>query len=236
VIDSLAGDRSIPRAIDGYDAAFEEWLLPSTADVFAVGYDLSPGYGRSAAQIAEGLATVAPHTLALLEDAGVDVFDAFAAEDLPQRRSLATRFADWLGRRWPGPVAELARYEAAIADCRRNPLASLGTGVGAGLAEGVAVVTADVDVVALAEATEAGTAVGVATAGELGVAVEGSPVPYTPSAVLVGRDAEGLVLADVEPEVARALLAGEEIPAAIAEELARAGLVVATAWPFVKPP
>lgn len=110
----LAGSLDVGAAIAGYRALAEDFELPSPEDAFAVGYDLPDGLGRSARQIADGLATVCPGTLALLGDAAPDTIARFVATDPLVRVPLGRRFAAWLAEGDNPDAAELAALEAAV--------------------------------------------------------------------------------------------------------------------------
>jgi hypothetical protein len=121
LVDTLAGDFDLARAVAGYRALHEEVESPTPEDVFAVGYDLGigGGLGRSVAQIEAGLRTCVPATLdALARDGDVGALVArFVAEDGLVRRPLGHRFADWLAPQTglPARACTLARVEATLA-------------------------------------------------------------------------------------------------------------------------
>jgi hypothetical protein len=90
----------------------ENW--PSPAELFAVGYELPSGHGSSRLQIEEGIASACPNTHAALGRQGATVVEAFAAEDRPERSPLGRRFARFMARTQPGPLADMASVEASI--------------------------------------------------------------------------------------------------------------------------
>jgi hypothetical protein len=114
LLNALAETLDPAPAIEGWRALTEDFELPPAEEVFAVGYDLAPGIGRSARQIGEGLATVCPCALSLLPDP-TRTIDAFTAADPWVRQPLGERFATWLAGALPGDdPAELAALEAAV--------------------------------------------------------------------------------------------------------------------------
>ena len=60
--------------------------LPGTEDVFAVGYDLPGGYGRSVPLVVEGIQSACPATAELLGRRRADLVKGFVDQDAPQRR------------------------------------------------------------------------------------------------------------------------------------------------------
>ncbi len=108
-----AFEATLNHVVTAYEALHADYELPSPEDVFALGYPLVRGYGRSVSQIRAGLATVCPQALAALgpdADAVVRAFVQSGAED-PRRTPLGVRFAAFVARSGAG---ELARLEAAI--------------------------------------------------------------------------------------------------------------------------
>lgn len=115
LVERLTDDSgALPGVVTDYCALHEDFYVPDPADLLAVGYDLPGGYGRSAAQIAAGLAQTCPETAARLGDDLEPLAAAFVCEDAPERAPLARRFASWLTRHDTGAVADLAAYEAAV--------------------------------------------------------------------------------------------------------------------------
>ncbi|MGM0575660.1 MAG: hypothetical protein ACQEXJ_08020 [Myxococcota bacterium] len=118
MVDRLAHEPSeatVGEVVAGYAALFDEWVLPDPEDVFAVGYDLPGGVGRSVRQVAEGIPTACPRTWEALGSDVLDVAADFVRVEEPARRPLGRRFAAYLEATRPGPEADLARYEAAVA-------------------------------------------------------------------------------------------------------------------------
>lgn len=108
-------DATVAAVIDGYVALHADWVLPEPIDLFAVGYDLPGGYGRLVEQVAEGLAEVVPGAVQALGDDFDALVDRFVDVEPPTRGPVARRFAAFLAAEAPGPAADLARYEAAVA-------------------------------------------------------------------------------------------------------------------------
>jgi hypothetical protein len=116
LIEELAGrcnQAGIQDAINGYESLCNEWHLPEPDDLFAVGYALANGYGRSQRQVTAGIQSALPSTLELLEDSDASVAE-FLANDAPLRVPLGRRFAAFLALNHSRVVADVARYEAAI--------------------------------------------------------------------------------------------------------------------------
>jgi hypothetical protein len=131
----LAAARSpagLRRAIADYTALGAEKrprrapALPSPEAMFAVGYPLVDGVGRSRTQIAEGVQSACPSSCAALGRKLPEVIAAFEADDAPARVAIGRRFAAHLARARPGPIAELAALEAAVCHAR-PPSAELAT-------------------------------------------------------------------------------------------------------------
>jgi len=142
LIERLANGE-LATVLSAYEALHEAFYVPDPADVFAVGYDLPGGYGRSAAQIADGVAQTCPETAARLGCDLEPLTAAFVADDAPWRAPLARRFAAWLARHDTGAVADLAAYEAAVTHAVADPVADALGEVGHGLrvADGVEVLS-----------------------------------------------------------------------------------------------
>jgi hypothetical protein len=124
LIDALAAARTEPGLIActrGYEALHTETrgarraqALPTPERLFAVGYALPGGYGRDLGQLREGIASACPGTLQALGKEGARCISAFAASDEAERTALGKRFARYLARTRPGPLAELCALEASI--------------------------------------------------------------------------------------------------------------------------
>lgn len=115
LVERLAADpTALGDVVTAYEAVHDAFYVPDPADLFAVGYDLPHGYGRSAAQVAQGLAQACPETAARVGDDLEPLVAAFLPDDVPERAPLARRFARWLNRNDTGAVADLAAYEAAV--------------------------------------------------------------------------------------------------------------------------
>jgi hypothetical protein len=131
----LAGTRNpagLRRVIADYTALSAERrprrasALPPAEALFAVGYPLVERHGRSHAQIAEGVASACPSSCAALGRKLPELVAAFVEQDAPARVALGRRFAAYLARERPGPIAELAALEAAVCHARA-PSAELAT-------------------------------------------------------------------------------------------------------------
>lgn len=122
LIDALAKKRTkqgVARLMEAYGALAASTkrsreALPSKEDMFAVGYGLEAQPGVSLRQLDAGVRSACPGAhLALGRDANRILAD-FAAAEQPERSPIGRRFAQFLSRTQPGPVAELARIEAAV--------------------------------------------------------------------------------------------------------------------------
>ncbi len=120
LVDALAAEttaQGIVAAVEGYRALHDDWIMPEPEAVFALGLPLPDDVdlGRAIDQPAAGLAEGLPGTVELLGEAFVPVVEAFVTAESPTRGPIARRFARFLAAEAPGPVADLALYEAAIA-------------------------------------------------------------------------------------------------------------------------
>ncbi|UJR84853.1 hypothetical protein [Sandaracinus amylolyticus] len=108
-VDVVAWDRRIAKSLRGAAAAIVETG------------DLQHG-ALSADQLADGVASCAPRTLALLGRRAGSTLTALATSDaLLARAPLADRLAAYLASSGADPkIAELARFEATIASARRG--------------------------------------------------------------------------------------------------------------------
>jgi hypothetical protein len=115
IVDGLAASHDVATAAAAYRDLHADFELPEPEDVFAVGYDLGGGLGRSVRQIREGLATAVPSALRLLgADADAHV-EAFVRGDGLERRPLGLRFARHLIRAHaPAAAVDAARLEALL--------------------------------------------------------------------------------------------------------------------------
>jgi hypothetical protein len=199
-----------------YDALADAYDLPDPEDVFALGY-AAPGTDDGAHNLEAGLSTAAPLTLTLLGDRAGAVVAALAAEDAPTRAPLAARFADHLREHHPGPVADLAAWEAAMARLPATaPEALSGPSRGDGwrLGDHVQILHVGCDVLDLAERVESGEVDGVWQGDALTLhAHDGRRLRPEPTALLLGRDPAGeVLLLDVDPETARLLAERPDAP------------------------
>ncbi len=101
---ALSADRSRKRAAS----------IPRAEQLFAVGYDLPGELGHAVEQLERGIASACPGTHAALGREIGAVSHAFASADRPERSPIGRRFAAFLARSRGGPLADLARVEAAI--------------------------------------------------------------------------------------------------------------------------
>jgi hypothetical protein len=163
IIDALASRRSehgVAAAIAAYRALHEgatraRRRLPDAAELFAVGYDLPGGFGRSVALVAQGVASACPRTWRALGARGPALAAAFARADAPHREPIGRRFAKFVAAELPKPLAELAQLEAAITHAHQPELAAQALdprearGPGLRLSPGAEIVRMTHDVLAL---------------------------------------------------------------------------------------
>lgn len=197
------------------------------ADVFAPGYHLLEGVGRSIEQVEEGLGTVVPMTMQLAEDAELDLVEPFVLDDAAARVPLGLRFASWLGAHAAPHVVALARYEALLRSAGGEAdLVALGVGTGLRWAEGVHRWSGPFDPIAWAEAIDAGEVEGRSTDGLL----DADRPEDADTGLAMGRGEDGeLVLVALPVKVVD--LAASELPAEVQAELGDLGLVRPERWP-----
>jgi len=242
IVTRLASGGGVAEAYAAYCALFDAFILPEPADLFALGYSVDGVPGRSVRQVREGLSQVVPNTRLLLEDELDEVVGDFIEADTPTRAPLARRFARWLREVRPGPVADLALYEAILAhpgvpDAEALALGhAFPTDTRRRLAQGFEVVRFECDVVALASALESND--------DADPTLDGAEVAESEHWLAIGRSGDEIVLTDVQPDTARALLALAETPAdpadvglarAEAAALEAAGVLVPAAWGLLSP-
>lgn len=245
LIDALADGASFAETFAGYRDVHRDFVLPEPEDVFAVGFDLgAEGVpDRSVRQVTEGLETVLPNTLALLEaDESPVVVSEFLAQDLEDRAPLARRFAGYLRETRPGPVADLATYEAAIAHPLPPDPESATLGVAGARdkrrrrSSSFEILRFGCDVLSLAQALDAEPGDDPGTPEDESAA----DLVTRPTCLVVGRPAHGeLIISDITQATADALEAmGEQCvePASVglakgeAAALEAVGVLVPAAW------
>lgn len=202
-------EAAISRALDGYRALHEEWVLPEPDHLFALGHDLLGTHsGRSVDQVSQGVQSALPLTCDLLHDLPDRVAD-FVAQDHAVRVPLGHRFATWLGSDVHPALAELAHYEAALTHLPVADDEVLGLGpVSADgryrLARGVRVLRTRHDVVEVARAADFGD---LEVRDDDLVDVDGNPIAEADSALALSRAPDGQPqVLNLEPHVADALL------------------------------
>ena len=105
--------QGVNTAIESYTALSREWVLPQSAQIFAVGYPLPGDHGHALDQLHDGIESGLPMTATLLGDALTGYIERFALCDTAVRRPLSERFIDHLPE--GSALHDLARLEAAIA-------------------------------------------------------------------------------------------------------------------------
>lgn len=241
LLDALADDPTeagAARLIAGYRALHDDWIMPEPAEVFAVGYRLPAGFGFAADQAAEGIASVMPATAEALGDALAPVVRIFVESEPPTRGPIARRFARFLAAEAPGPVADLAAYEAAVAHPAPQDAAFEAFGPDAPAADdrlrrvdGVELLHPGVDVRPLAEQL---------AGDDPDAAPDLDDLPPKPHALAVRRTAGGdVIVAELTPDAVRALARLDRGPASAADlalsadtlaSLRTLGFVAPAAW------
>lgn len=107
---------TLETAIRAYEALSVEYELPDPGELFAVGYRLPAGYGRSKSQLEQGIHSACPRTYELLGRTGQrrEAVDAFSEADSFERVPLGRRFSAFVQKTLGGEAGELALVEAAI--------------------------------------------------------------------------------------------------------------------------
>ncbi len=161
--------------------------------------------------------------------------EAFLAADPALRAPIGERFADWLEMTWPGPAAELARFEAALLAARSDDTATAllteaPNPFGLCRARGFVVLLASGDPVALAEAVEQGAFTARVVDGR--IAIDADSIPC---GLIVGRNAQGeLLLVAIDAATARALQREDiaALPDSERRSLEELGVLVPDRWPL----
>ncbi len=209
---------------------------PDPMDVLATGYSL-PGHTADARTLIDGVRSGLPVLSDLLGSRLEPLANAFVVVDTWTRTPLATRFASWLSAEAPGALAELARGEAAITTLPLRSQQQLGgpaVDARRRLPPGARVEVFEHDVGDLLARAERGD---LELTHDLDIVdVTGAPVEREPTGWVLLRDEEGeLVLLDIDPDAADALLAlgpGAEpdlLPDEV-EALAEHGVLVPAGW------
>jgi len=241
ITETLADDAPLGAARARYEALEEAYVLPPSEVVWAIGYPLEGAAGSHAPQIDAGLRSAAPLTMKLLDQAGVQPTEVFLAADPALRAPLGERFADWLAFAWPGPAAELARFEAALLAARSDDTA---TALQSGtpntselcLARGFVVLLTSSDPVALAESVEQGACTARLVDGRIAIDARADTDANTsPCGLVVGREARGeLLLVSIDADAARALQHNNApaLPESERRGLEELGVLVPDRWPL----
>jgi hypothetical protein len=241
LIDALAGARSesgLRTCIHGYEGLFAEAhgkrraqpALPSPERLFAVGYALPEGHGCDTAQFGAGIGSACPSTLEALGKERAACVRAFAAGDQPERAPLGKRFARYMARERPGPLAELCALEAAIthvptrpawADCL-DPFEARGAAFA--LAPGVEIVPVAHDVVGVTPAKARKAAKLAEPRALLVLRRSGQPVDILELPAALARSLSG---SSRDQPLPPGLFAGDP---SLRDELLAAGVLVPTAY------
>lgn len=218
---------ALRAAREAYEALYADFELPEPADVFRLGY-AAPAAEDGATELEEGLSSCLPELLELLGPRRGALVREFARTEGLRRAHVARRFADHVADRHPGLVGELATWHASLVTLPPRPVDLLdGPGEGDRLAPHAAAQVFEHDVLEIAEGLSDGRL-------ELVWPAEGPPqlrahqgaVPSPRrTGLLAARDDAGeLVLLDVDPDTAAALLADPEHGAALLDPDERAAL------------
>ena len=228
---------------DGIRQALVQWQqaegLADVEWVGAVGYALpaeAPCSGFSADQVRAGLTSVCPLALEALDDSGVLFLDAFVLADGHDRAFLGDRFTAWLQHQYPGPIAELARFEAALRHATHDPMPGiLGSERGRRLADSVRRLDGQYDPLDLAHGVDSGELRGISTpAGPTLIGPDQHVIEPSPTCLLVARDAEGeCAVAELDPQTA-AHLGGTSVrpDETLWTVLCDMGMLVPDSWPM----
>jgi hypothetical protein len=235
IAQALAEQVPLGEARGRYEALAEAYVLPPGEVVWALGYPVDGSPGSHLPQIEAGLSSAAPLTMKLLDHAGVQPTNTFLAADPAVRAPIGERFSDWLESSWPGPAADLARFEAAIHAARSDDTATALQAEspdtsGNRVARGFVILVASVDPIALAEAVEQETLTAHVVDGRIAVDVES-----TPCGLIVGRNAQGellLVAIDVASALALQTNAIASLPDSERHSLEELGVLVPDRWPI----
>lgn len=235
VVATQAADADLHAASQALCAALQA-AGDEAHDVATTGYPI-PGIAPAWEALADGLSSCMPITQAWLDDAFAPTVQAFALDDGWTRAHVAQRFSTWLAQRHPGPLADVARFEAAVVTVPATPPpAPLGPPAGPErrLADGYVVVDFQTDVLDLVERIDRGD---VALDADQRLLVHaGPPVDVLPTTLILGRQEDGdLLLLDIDPDAGRALRSlGEgavpDLPPDEQEALEDHGALVPVAW------
>ena len=236
--DALTEDLASNPTLSGIEVAINDYRelharidVPAPEDLFAVGYDLPEGYGRSLRQVIDGVASAFPATIELLGWKHTEVVAEFIAADRNERKPLGHRFAQHLGLTAPRRVAELSSFEAAVAHAQPLDLACVTFGPDGPLndevqlAPGLQLIHASYDVVELAQSLQAG---------------QPTIPPERPTHLAIARLPNGeLFIADLTDEASEALSQLESGPwprqllrlsQSELDTLEELGIIVPSAW------
>ena len=237
LVDALAANptgEGLDQVIQGYEAVHADWYVPDPEDVFAVGYDLAGGYGRSSKQVGEGIASAMPATWTLLGGGAMETTREFLREDGARRMPLGRRFAAWLGGRGPRSLAQLAAYEAALAHPRLLDPAATALGRAhprddvVRFAPGLELLEVEFDVVELAQSLESGAPT-VPDESPLSLII--GPRPWGEQFV---AEISAKAAAALRSVIARPCSVGElDLDAREIEQLLDLGILVPVAWASV---
>ncbi len=209
---------------------------PDPADVLATGYSL-PGHTPDARTLIDGIRTGLPVLSDLLGSRLEPLANGFVGADAWTRTPLATRFGTWLSAEVPGALTEIARAEAAITTLPSRSQRELNGPARDALwrlARGARVEVFEQDVGDLLARAERGD---LELTHDLGVVdVTGASLESEPTGWVLYRDEDGeLVLLDIDPDAAEALLAlgAGAVPDLLPDEveaLAEHGVLLPAAW------
>jgi hypothetical protein len=195
---------TVQRTAEAYRALAEDWELPDPEELLALGYT-APGLATGWPQLLTGLHTCTPLTAEALGAVFEAEVQSFAAVDPMERSPLARRWARHLHATRPGPLADLAAWEAALSAVPPSrPPCLDGPGEDLALAPGLELLRFDHDVVRLAERVDEGAVDGDGAGGL--IVLEGEPIEAAPTWIVLGRDLhDELLILDLDAETAEAL-------------------------------
>ena len=224
-VDDQNATQVFTEVIETYTALNEEWVLPEPEHLFATGYDLPKGHGRSVLQCAEGLAITLPATWTALGEDALSTVAAWLTEDVFERVGIGRRFANWLANNGEAWIGEQALFEAAVAHASQPNLETLTLGAEAAdaaqwkLASGVELLSTHHEVELDPE-----------TVAERGIERLDAPMHLA-----IRRAADGEVhIAELTVEAYVAVSTGSEALSTLApnalEALAQLGIIQPTRW------
>jgi hypothetical protein len=220
LVDRLADGAEIQTIVEDYSELEEEFYVPASGEMFAVGYPLVEGVGSDVEQLLAGVHSALPATSAWAGDDLPGWVAEFAKVDQSVRIGIGERFASWLTEQGVEVGSDVARFEAAMAhpppgDVSRNRVLGVGPGPYK-LAEGARLLRFEWEPTELRDALLSGQA----------------PPERQPHALVVGRAGGEWVMAEIDLSTADDIDAGVALTSDVGRGLAELGLCSPASWPF----